>query len=305
MPDFDTRKPQGSNEPNRPRMTLIANRLSRLLSASKVRILSIASTLRRFLMANRLRTLLIGGGMMLFVAAAALGLLIYSSIELADGGQKVTDLQQKIEGATLTPLEGCPVGGDINQSKIRDMVHGFSSTKKIVFVRGSDITYLYYLGVGGAIDIDANIELYMISTDGTSLTRLTKTTAKEYGANRLPDGRRMNILWDTDGRTIRGISYFDSEPGTTLNGRPPYPPDDIDMYEVNVDGTGLTHLTNTETQEGILTRAPNQPWRFPRKLPECLRRKCHDCAQKWCRRRCRRRPLSRINNTVYTSNTVS
>ena len=246
MPDFDTRKPQGSNEPNRPPMTLLANRLSRLLSASKGRILSMAGMLRHSLMANKLRSLLLG-------AILLFGLLIYSSSELADGGQKVTDLQQKIEGATLTPLEGCPVGGDINQSKIRDMVNGFSSTKKIVFVRGSDITYLYYLGVGGAIDIDANIELYMISTDGTSLTRLTKTTAKEYGANRLPDGRRMNILWDTDGRTIRGISYFDSEPGTTLNGRPPYPPDDMDMYEVNVDGTGLTRLTNTETQEGILT----------------------------------------------------
>jgi Tol biopolymer transport system component len=49
--------------------------------------------------------------------------------------------------------------------------------------------------------------MYMINPDGTSLTRLNKTTAKKYGANRLPDGRKMNIVWDTDGWTIQGIRY--------------------------------------------------------------------------------------------------
>src|SRR5215210_4690933 len=78
MPDFDTRKPQGSDEPNRPRMTLIANRLSRLLSASKVRILSIADTLSHSLMANKLRSVLLGAVLLLVIAPASVGLLMYT-----------------------------------------------------------------------------------------------------------------------------------------------------------------------------------------------------------------------------------
>src|SRR5215216_5710379 len=150
--DFDTRKPQGSDEPNRPRMTLLANRLSRLLSAGKLRMLSMASTLRRFFMANKYRTLLIGGGIVLFMVAAALGLSIYSSSELASGVQKVNDQQQKTEDASLTPLEGCPVGGERNQSKGMNFLPDVMSDKRIVFVRGYDITGLYFVGVGGMVD---------------------------------------------------------------------------------------------------------------------------------------------------------
>src|SRR5215218_9058056 len=80
--DFDTRKPQGANEQNRPRLPSTAHGLRGLLTASKLRILFIAGTLRRFFMANRLRTLFIGGGIVLFVAATTLGLIIYSSSEL-------------------------------------------------------------------------------------------------------------------------------------------------------------------------------------------------------------------------------
>ena len=78
MPDFDTRKPQESNEPNRPRIPLIANRLSSLLSASKPRILAIASTIRHSLMANKLRSLLLGAILLFVIAPALVGLLIYS-----------------------------------------------------------------------------------------------------------------------------------------------------------------------------------------------------------------------------------
>src|SRR5215216_7384674 len=83
--DFDTRTPQEANEPNRPRMNLLANRLSRLLSASKHRIFSMASTLRRSLMANKLRSLLIGGVLLFVIAPASVGLLIYSSSHQEDG----------------------------------------------------------------------------------------------------------------------------------------------------------------------------------------------------------------------------
>jgi hypothetical protein len=78
MPDFDTRKPQESNESNRSRIPLTANKLRRLLSASNVRILSMTSTIRGFFMANRLRNLLIGGVLLLVMAAAPTGPLIYS-----------------------------------------------------------------------------------------------------------------------------------------------------------------------------------------------------------------------------------
>ena len=214
MPDFDTRTPQRPNEPNRSRITLIANRLRGLLTASKLRILSMATTFRRLLMANRRRTLLIGGSTVLFMVAAALGLSIYSSSELASGVQKDNDLQHKVEDAKLTPLAGCPVGGERNQRKGMNFLPDVMSDKRIVFVRDDDITNLYFVGVGGTLDPDANIKLYMISADGTSLTRLTKTTVKEYGANRLPDGRKVNILWDTEGRTIQSISYFPNAQGT-------------------------------------------------------------------------------------------
>ena len=162
-----------------------------------------AGTLRRFLMANRLRTLLMGGGVVLFVVAAALGLLIYSSSELVGGDQNGGD--QKVKDATLTPLAGCPVGGNRNQSRVMDVLHEVSSTKKIMFVSGphvdSDALTLFHAGYM----LQSDMAMYMISTNGTSLTRLTKTTAKKYGADRLPDGRRIVIEWSADGRKVTSI----------------------------------------------------------------------------------------------------
>jgi hypothetical protein len=203
MPDFnfDTRKPQGSDEPNRPRLSSsTANGLRGLLTASKLRILLVAGTLRRFLTVNRRRTLLIGGGIVLFAAAATLGLLIYSSIELAGGDQKDNDLQQKGEDAMLTPLAGCPVGSDRNPSKVMDILHKVSGSKNIVFIRGSESDQMSVnLGVRGTTAGGADVEMYMVNSDGTSLTRLNKTTARKYGADRLPSGRRMDIVWDANG----------------------------------------------------------------------------------------------------------
>jgi Tol biopolymer transport system component len=125
----------------------------------------------------------------------------------SDPLHKVHDVQQKIEDATLTPLQGCPVGEHRDPSKIMDILHEVSSDKRIVFVSGTAILNGALNGVF-AIESDggANIEMYMINPDGTSLTRLTETTAKEYEANRLPDGRRMKIVWDDDGRKIMSIS---------------------------------------------------------------------------------------------------
>jgi TolB protein len=53
--------------------------------------------------------------------------------------------------------------------------------------------------------VQSDMAMYMISTDGTSLTRLSKATATKYGADRLPDGRRMVIDWSADGRKVTSI----------------------------------------------------------------------------------------------------
>ena len=80
MPDFDTRKRLESNEPNRLRIPLIANRLRVLLITTKLRIQSIANGLRSLLLANKVRISLVGGVILLLVGAAfTVGLPTYSS----------------------------------------------------------------------------------------------------------------------------------------------------------------------------------------------------------------------------------
>ena len=139
----------------------------------------------------------------LTVTMTAVLLCVVTACAGSDPLQKVHDVQQKIEDAKLTPLAGCPVGEHRDTSKIMDILHEMSSTKRIVFVRGTSI-------LNGAFvmepDSGANIKMYMINPDGTSLTRITETTAKKYKANRLSDGRRMKIVWDDDGKKIMSIS---------------------------------------------------------------------------------------------------
>ena len=73
MPDFDTRKPRGHNEPNRVRIQVVANKLRTVLIATR----------------PRLRTLLVGGGVFLFVIVAVpAGLLMYSSGGPTTGGDQ-------------------------------------------------------------------------------------------------------------------------------------------------------------------------------------------------------------------------
>jgi len=130
MPDFNTRKPQEPNEPNRlhiqlvanklctlliatrPRMRLIANKLRSLSMASKGRFVSIAKKVRSLLVANRLRTLLIGGGILLLVVAAVpVGLLIYSSSGMGDQQQE----GRIVSGMHRRPMENINVDPDLNR----------------------------------------------------------------------------------------------------------------------------------------------------------------------------------------------
>src|SRR5215212_6467928 len=112
MPDFNTRKPQEPNEPNRLHIQLIANKLRSLSMASKGRFVSIAKKVRSLLVANRLRTLLIGGGILLLVVAAVpVGLLIYSSSGMGDQQQE----GRIVSGMHRRPMENINVDPDLNR----------------------------------------------------------------------------------------------------------------------------------------------------------------------------------------------
>src|SRR5215210_7622573 len=116
--DFDTRQPQESNEPNRPRIPLIANRLSHLLSASKVRILSIAGTIRHSLMANKLRSLLIVGILLFVVAPAPAGLLIYSLGGFSRPQQEARQVDPRCRGNLAQSTENTKPAEGPNDTQI-------------------------------------------------------------------------------------------------------------------------------------------------------------------------------------------
>lgn len=101
MPDFDTREPQGSNEPRRSRVRSIANRLSGLLRAGKLRILSTAGALRRLLAANRFLGLSVGWILLFALAVIAVGLLV-RSLGWPDRPQQMGSRQ---EGSTIPGVQ--------------------------------------------------------------------------------------------------------------------------------------------------------------------------------------------------------
>jgi Tol biopolymer transport system component len=148
--------------------------------------------------------------MSLLHRATMTALLLWVVAACADNDrlQKVNEPHQNFDDAKLTPLPWCPVSSDMDQSKIMDTLNESTTTKKIVMVRGatsdSTITESEH---SMRSEADADIIMYMIDPDDTSLTRLNKTTAKKYAANRLPDGRRLNIVWSANGWWIQSINY--------------------------------------------------------------------------------------------------
>jgi Tol biopolymer transport system component len=224
MPDFDTRKPQGSDEPNRPRMTLIENRLSRLLSASKVRILSIAGPLGRSLMANKLRSLLIGGVLLFVIAPALVGLLIYALRGFPHPQQEVRHTQiaftRTIAGDAyeselyVMNADGTNETRLTNTSELYAKVLAFSPVwspdgKRIAYLRSIDVA-------SGRSDSD----IYVINADGSNPSSLT--TVQQSTIAWSPDGEKIAF----DGWTRSGDTY--GSPG---------------IYLINPDGTGLEYLT--------------------------------------------------------------
>src|SRR5215217_6670525 len=181
MPDFDTRKPQGSNEPNRPRMTSITNRLSSLLSASTFRILSIASALRRSVIANRYRRLIANryrslfvGDVLLFAVAAPVGLLIYSF-----GG--FDHLQQMVIQQETRTIPG------MQKSHMGNIRIDENQKGKLVFQ------------LSGPYQTPLNYAISNMNANGSSLEQLTDTVDKRrigYTSEdlaRSPDLKRIDF----------------------------------------------------------------------------------------------------------------
>src|SRR5215213_8956561 len=191
MPDFDTRKPQESNEPNRPRIPLIANRLSRLLSASKPRILTIASTIRHSLMANKLRSLLLGAILLFVIAPALVGLLIYSFGGFPHPQQEARQVDPRCWGSLAQSTENSKPGDDSNDTQI-------AFTRVIAGEPTASGPYA------------TESELYVMNADGTNETRLTNTPeqyAKILATS--PD-------WSPDGKRIAYLKGIDVDTGRTV-----------------------------------------------------------------------------------------
>lgn len=153
----------------------------------------------------------------------ALLLWVVAACANNDPLQKVNEPHQDFDDSKLKPLTGCPVSSDMDQSKIMDTLNESSSTKKIVIVRGATVDSTI---IESSIDMrsegGADIIMYMINPDDASLTRLNQTTAKKYGANRLPDGSKLNISWSGNGWWIQSMSYY--------------------LYEGSTHGSGLCSL---------------------------------------------------------------
>jgi Tol biopolymer transport system component len=264
MPDFDTRKPQESNEPSRSRIRSIANRLSSLLSASKIRIQSIARTIRRPLMANRNRTLLIGGGLLFVMVAVPVGLLIYSSGEFGHaqqtGGQQDIRMDESQKGKLIFQLSGyysntlvyAISGMDTNGSSLErftDTVDkrsmGYSNEdparspdlKKIAFTR---VVSEYPASVDASASASARAgpsyiqvpHVFVMNSDGSHETQLGDMAAAKPDWS--PDGQQIVFSSDEDW-TSSGIS----DEGA------------CDLYVTSVDGSGtpkkLTNGTGCES----------------------------------------------------------
>jgi Tol biopolymer transport system component len=190
MPDFNTRRPQQANERNRPRMPPIANRLRGLLTASKVRILLMAGTLRRFSIENRRGMLLIGGGIVLLAAAAPLGLIIYSSSELAGGDQKVKD------GG---PVEKNGTDDRPAEKKVEDQK---PVEKKVTDERRVE-------NLGGQMAFAAAGDIWIMNADGSKPTRLTQDPLMEDTPTFSPDGEQVAFVQEIKNTAGRRVAVVD------------------------------------------------------------------------------------------------
>jgi Tol biopolymer transport system component len=188
MPDFNTRKPQGSNQPNRSRLSSTANGLRGLLTTGKLRILLMAGTIRRFLVANRRRTLLVGGGIVLFVVAVPLGLIIYSPSEGAGDDQKVTD--------------GGPVGKKGTDEGPVEKVKDERPVEKVQDERPVE-------NLVGGMAFAAAGDIWIMNADGSKPTRLTQDPLMEDTPTFSPSGEKVAFVQEIKNTAGRRVAVVD------------------------------------------------------------------------------------------------
>jgi Tol biopolymer transport system component len=215
MPDFDTRKPQDPNQPNKVRIQVGANKLRPLLISNRPRMR---------LVANKLRTLLIGGGILLFVVTT-IGLLIYSSSQQEDGGNlrvlksttPVDSGQQLVVGAGYH-LYAIDLAGS-NLTRLTDGAHPTWSPD------GKQIAYTKYLKEpveevpdtpASAIPAPRSREvpyIFVMNADGSGGKQLLEKPAERP-------------VWSPDGKKIAFARHYKGR-GTVC-----------DIYVMDADGSG-------------------------------------------------------------------
>lgn len=151
-----------------------------------------------------------------------------SYCDLAPGGN--TDLNSElfvmnVDGTGLTQLTSS-TGGGVNEPAIS------ANGQRIVFSSTSDL-------IPGR-NADLNSEIFIINIDGSGLRQITHTTGGDpnnFGGNTHP---RL----DPKGQRVTFSSDRDLVPGQNSDGN-------HELFLINIDGTGLTQLTNTTGGYGV------------------------------------------------------
>jgi Tol biopolymer transport system component len=281
MPNFDTRKPQEPNEPNRFRIQLVANKLRTLVIAAKTRTHLIANKLRGLLMPSKLRILLLSSGVLLFVTVAVtVALLIYAPRWLGNQKQEVMD-----KAADTNSAGSCAGRGGTDRQQESS---GEASNGEIVVQQPTDPTAVYVIDeddtnetrtthavdyVSGAVlspdagkiafvrqgDVTTVLDVYVMNADGTNETRIPMNVENDdypYIARTV----RRNLVWSPDSKHIAFTSYTlaDAYADSTAS---PGPAEEINgIYVASVDGTGLCMISefpSTNGFSGTTAKAPN------------------------------------------------
>jgi Tol biopolymer transport system component len=170
MPDFDTRKPQEPNEPNGPRVELIA---------------------------NRLRTMLIGGVIVLCVIGAVAFALLYSFV--GPGGPQLEPLGEVQNGkiAFTRCWSSCVIYAMNADGSGQDVLTSFSKPGENMPVWSPDGEKIAFVS-SSAYDYESRGDIYVMNADGSDQTRLTNDASSYDPVAWSPDGEKIAFVSSSD-----------------------------------------------------------------------------------------------------------